>query len=787
MKKCFIFISIIFFSVTSFGQKVSITGAIFDENGKAIPFANVFLTQDTIIKRGSFSDENGKFKIKSSPGNYTFKISFIGYQDWQKDIEIKEDTIFPDIKLTLSTKMMDAVLITEFRNDMKAGIDKKIVHISEDMRRSNTNVAEILELIPIVNMDFDGAPSIPGKRSVIILVDGRTPKIRANDMATVLKSIPSDQILSIEIMTNPPAKYTTSNAAVINLVTKKAPQKGTLLNAWTGYDNLKTLDFGGSFTYQYNKFSLSSWVGQWQWRSVNSSELESIDYLSNSIYKQIAAGESDYYGGGTWFGLSPEFKINDNNIVSIYGGTHTWNNDGSSNGNHTIKNKSDEIIDQYEITSSSNSEGRGFYTGIEYYKLFKEKEKEFSIDIGYNGGSNQSDRYQSLVRNADGYAQHNSSERKDNQISFEAEYFDPIDSTSSINLNFEIEKVFPYDDISNQYEGETLDFLSKNEDYSYKSTYENIEQTLTFTYAKKIKKSSYSLDIGQTYFKYDNLYDLSLPLKTDYLFVTPKVSYTYNFGKSNQIGISYKYGSKVPNSWYLNPNERIGVDKLSISYGNENLNPEKSHQVEMNLGFYWGKFNIGTVAFWRKTNNAISNFREFDDEGIMHSTYLNNGYDLKTGLQLSVSGSLLKKIKINIGGSVYDNRFNDNINETRKSIGYSLNGSINAYLPYNFSFRSYTRFNGPSLLFQGEKSGSFRMGVSIKKSFLKKKLSISLRFRDIFRTSYSETTLETPEFYSFSSYKNHPAWISIRASVRLGKLKEMPKSSKAMQNSRGQE
>lgn len=786
MKQCLIFISLILFSVTSFGQKISITGVVFDENDKVIPYANVFLTQDTIIKQGSFSDDNGKFNINTIPGNYTLKVSFIGYQDWQLKVEVKKDTIIPNIKLNLSTKMMDAVLITDFRNDMKAGIDKKIVHVSEDMRRSNTNVSEILELIPIVNMDFDGAPSIPGKRSVIILVDGRTPKIRANDIATVLKSIPSDQILSIEIMTNPPAKYTTSNAAVINLVTKKAPQKGALLNAWTGYNNLKALDYGASFTYRYNKFSLSSWIGQWAWKSISSSESESINYLSDNIYKQIAEGESDYNGGGSWIGLSPEYKINDKNIISFYGGSHTWKNDGTNNGIHTIKNKSDEVIDLYETNKSTNSEGRGLYLGIEYYRLFKEKEKEFSIDIGYDRGSDQSNSYQTLIKDNDGFTQHNINENKDNEISFEAEFFDPIDSTSSINMNFEIEKVLPYNDISEQYEGETLDLLSKVDEYSYTSTFENLEQTFTFTYAKKIKKSSISIDLGQTYFKYDNLYDQKIPLETDYLFVTPKLSYTYNFGKSNQIGMSYKYGSRVPNAWYLNPNERITVDKLSINYGNPNLEPEKSHQIEMNLGFYLGKFNIGTVAFWRKTNNAISNFREFDEEGIMYSTYLNNGYDLKTGLQLSISGSLFKKLKINIGGSIYDNRFNDNINETRKSIGYSLNGSINAYLPYDLSIRSYTRFNGPSLLFQGESSGNFRMGVSVRKSFFKKKLNISLRFRDIFRTSYGETILETPEFYSFSSYTNKPAWIGLKASIRLGQLKEMPKSSKAMQNSRGQ-
>jgi len=784
-KYLFLLVSLII-SISANSQTSVVSGKVVDENNLAISFANVFLMKDTTIISAVFSDQDGKFQFEVIAGKYSMKASYIGYKKWVKEIIVLNENISINIQLELSKNMMDQVLITDFRNEMKAGIDKKIISLSEDMRRSNNNAAELLELVPIVNMDFDGNPSIPGKRSVIILVDGRPPKIRANDLATVLKAISSDKILSIEIMTNPPAKYTTGNAAVINLVTNKAPQKGSLFSTWARINNLKALNLGGSFTYQYNKFSITTYAGRWQYNGKYHSEKVLKNFLSDNIYLKNSIEETNFGGSGLWYGISPEYKINDKNTVSVYIGSNGHNYGNDENSEFVLTKRNNEIYNEYSINSKSVDESSSYYGGVEYFKLFKEKEKEFNIEIGidYDNSSNKYNNEQLFNQEPDNKYQLTTTEDNAIEIFLNTEYFDPIDSTSSYNLSFSLEKEFPHNHIYIHSTGMSEKDLLKIDQLSYKSSLSNFEEKITFTYAKKINKSSFSFDIGQTYFKYDNLYDEVIPLKKSYNFITPKASLTQSFGKSNEIGISYKYSSNVPRTWRLNPNKRISVDGLNVRYGNPNLDLEKSHEVELNFGFFLGKFNIGTVAFWRRTNNAISNFRIVDNNGITYNTYKNNSAQVKSGMQISISGSIKNKIKLNLSGSLFDNRFVSQ-GKTHKLIGYNLNSSINAYIPYDFKVRLNARLTGPTLLIQGERDARFYLGMSIKKSLFKKKLSLTLYFRDMLRTSTRITTLDTPDFYSRIEAKYINAFVGIRANFRIGKLKDMPKSSKARQNSQG--
>jgi hypothetical protein len=151
-------------------------------------------------------------------------------------------------------------------------------------------------------------------------------------------------------------------------------------------------------------------------------------------------------------------------------------------------------------------------------------------------------------------------------------------------------------------------------------------------------------------------------------------------------------------------------------------------------------------------------------------------------LQFSISGSIKKKVKINIGGSLYNSSYKSIDSDTRRQFGYSLNSSIYAFLPYDLKMRISSRLTGPSLQIQGERSGRFGMGLSLKRSFLKKILHITIYMRDIFRSYHTETILDTPEFYSNTYNHNISPLIGLRANIRLGKLKEMPKSNKSREN-----
>ncbi len=762
---------------TSYSQNVSITGKVQDSDGQALSFSTIMFFQDTSLIKGTISQEDGSFELDLEPGQYALKISYVGFEEYEQAISAVEDTELGMINLNRAGQALSEVMVTDFRNEVKAGIDKKVINISEGLRSATTSLSEILEMVPIVFMDMEGNPKIPGKQDVIVLVDGREPNIRANDLATVLRLIPSSQILKIEIMTNPPTKYTKTNAAVINVVTNKAPQEGAILNAWLSTDALNAHGGGGNFTLKRGKFSVSAWGGRWAWKNKHEYRSTRTNYNVKELHRIEEENELNYNGYGYYMGVSPEYQINDKNIISAYVGTYNWNNENDNDLSFQIFNDDNERIDFYDREDFALFKGNGFYSGIEYFKYFEEEEKELNFDVGFDFYSNESSRNGALFK-ATPYYQRFTTFRENPSFEFSAEYFDPIDSTSSLNYALEFNRNFPYESKQDFFFGNDAQNLVKGDDFSYVNNLQDWEQEFNITYSKKFKKTTVSLDLGQVYYKIDYEYDRSSTVDRDFLFIIPKVSINQKISESNEIGLSYKYGSEAPMGFYLNPNIRFSSDGLWRQFGNPDLEPERSHELESNFGFYLGKFNIGTTAFWRYSNNAIQSYSTVDADGIRNNTFENNGEYTRAGVQLSVSGSIQKKLSVNLSGSIYDSKIVQENRDDLQTLGYDMNGSLRYFLPKDFTLSFSCQYQGPELSIQGERNAFYTLRSSLRKSLWNNKINISLMFNDLARSINYVSETQDKSFFFTNDTKRLPAFWGIRLNCKFGQLKEQPKSSK---------
>ncbi len=749
-----------------------------DPNNEAIEFANIYLKQDTFFVDGTFSDEKGEFILNAPTGNYQLHIDFIGFKSYSDTISLSRDIKMENVMLEVGGENLDELVISEFRNEVKAGIDKKVVYVSESLRKSNSNVSQLLEMVPLVNMDFDGNPSVPGKIGTVILVDGREPKIRANDLATVLRLIPSDQVVAIEIMTNPPAKYTKTNAAVINIVTNKRPQKGSLVNLWSRYNDLGAKTFSGNFTYKNGNFSSSLWAGRWEYRNKSNYNSSLTNINEEELYLIQRSSESDYRGHGVYAGWAPEFEVNNKFIVSPYLGYYEWNNDNNSEEESNIYSRENILTNSYDILDNSLYSGKGYYAGLELFKYFDEEEKELTFDVGVELFKFDNFSENTLNRSGETQRQREDNNSKNNSLDIDLEFFDPIDSTSSYSLDFEFEYEFPNEVVQDFFVGSMGTHLVKDEAMSYINEEGSMTQEFSVSYSKRFENTSLAFDLGQVYFKYDNIYDQTTVVDNDYLFLVPKISLNQKLTSTNEIGLSYKYGNEVPNAWFLNPNIRTSVDGLDIRYGNANLEPERSHEVELNYGFYLGKFNIGSTAFWRKNVNTISSFNIVNDDGIKINTYQNNGTLTNAGVQVSLSGSLSQLMRINVGGSFYDSRQNrDGIELSTAS--YNINSRIDISAPWDLKLSLNGRYNGPELSIQGKSEGNGIINANIRKSFLNDRLNLTLRYTDILRSQEVVSDINAPNFSLNSVRKSLPAQFGAVVTYRMGNLKEKPRSTKS--------
>jgi iron complex outermembrane recepter protein len=204
-----------------------IKGKIVDDKGAVIGFATVgLLNADSVIVSGEMSLENGNFHITGiNPGTYLLMVKHLEFQTVYTDkfsLKANESKTIPVIQLQTSSVNLDEVVVTGRKALIEIQADKLIFNVASSPSASGTNGLELLRKSPGVIVDMDNNISLQGKGGVLVFINGVASRLAGNDLATLLQSINSDNVESIEIIANPSSKYEAEgNAGIINIKLKK--------------------------------------------------------------------------------------------------------------------------------------------------------------------------------------------------------------------------------------------------------------------------------------------------------------------------------------------------------------------------------------------------------------------------------------------------------------------------------------------------------------------------------------------------------------------------------------
>jgi hypothetical protein len=233
----------------------TVSGTIIDkESGQIVEYANIvlFRVKDSTMVTGSITDTKGKFRIEKVPfGQYYATASFIGYNQL-KVSNIKVNPKSPDadlgkISLESASTGLSAVTITGERRTMEYTLDKKVVNVEKDITSMGGTAIDVLKNVPSVTVDIDGGVALRGSSNVTILIDGRPSGITG----TSLDQLPASSIETVEVITNPSARYNPEGmSGIINIKLRKKRELGLngilTLNAGTGDK------YNGSLNLNYN-------------------------------------------------------------------------------------------------------------------------------------------------------------------------------------------------------------------------------------------------------------------------------------------------------------------------------------------------------------------------------------------------------------------------------------------------------------------------------------------------------------------------------------------------------
>ena len=261
---------ILLFSILNFGQtrpdikKINITGVVNDKVSKqpleyaTLTFTN---TKNPKVVFGGITDGKGQFNIEVNAGSYNVKVEFISF----KSIELsqqtyKESTNLGTIFLDEDANQLKEVVIRSEKTTVEIKLDKKVYNVGSDLMVKGGTVSDVLDNIPSVTVDSDGAVSLRGNANVRILVDGKPSN--AINIAEALRQIPADAIDKVEVVTNPSARYDSEGGGgLLNIILKKGKNRG--LNGAIIASTGNPLNYGisGNINYKSKFYNLYTTTG----------------------------------------------------------------------------------------------------------------------------------------------------------------------------------------------------------------------------------------------------------------------------------------------------------------------------------------------------------------------------------------------------------------------------------------------------------------------------------------------------------------------------------------------
>src|SRR5690606_26267343 len=208
------------FSLSLTAQDLTLSGKISDANNVPVAYANIVLLIEGEGKllNGTTTNDDGLFNINLKKGTYQLKITYLGFKTYIQKIELNSDTILNTIVLEETTESLQDAIVVAKRPTVKRLVDRLVFDV-ENSTLSNNNVLNVLKYSPGVFVN-DGKITVKNSEPIIYINDRRI-YLSSTEVQQLLEGTSATNIKSIEVITNPPAKYDAEGGAVINIVTSK--------------------------------------------------------------------------------------------------------------------------------------------------------------------------------------------------------------------------------------------------------------------------------------------------------------------------------------------------------------------------------------------------------------------------------------------------------------------------------------------------------------------------------------------------------------------------------------
>lgn len=757
------------------------------------------------------TDMKGQFQEKvPGTGNFVMTITSVGRTPIVKDFSVKAGEKLVDfgtLYIVDASNELGQVEIVAQKPLVKADIDKIEYNVQDDPDAQSNSVLEMLRKVPLVTVDGEDNIQVNGSSSFKVYVNGKPNNMMSNNPTEVLKSMPANSIKHIEVITNPGPKYDAEGVGgILNIVTVGSGLEGytatfsaNVSNRGAGGGAFGTIKSGkltvsARYNYNYNDQPRNYSSG-----SQHVTPEAVTENSSNLDYDGSNKGHGSFQSGS----MEASYEIDTLRLVTMSFGL--WGGGNKSNGSTDYiatfpENINAAPIYSYSAFNRSKSSWYSIDGGIDYQRLFKVKDRmltfsykintrpqtsdsytEYEIDNGYN--PDWAD-YLNRLKN-----QHNDGEQNTTHT-FQADYTTPIGKlhTLEAGAKYILRNNSSEDD---RFDADDTGKYEYNKDQS--SHYKHLNDIIAayLGYGLKVKRLSGRLGLRYEHTIQDVKYLVGRgeDFTKNFDDVVPSASIGYKLTDMSNLRLGYNMRIYRPGIWSLNPYLN-DTDPSYISQGNPKLDSEKSHAFNLSYSNFTQKFNINISARYSFTNNSIENVTRLmpdtEIEGlknptgkdVLYSTYANIGKTRYASVNGYVNWNATPRTRIYMNMSGNYSYLEGS--EGMRNDGWSLfaYGGAQQTLPHDWRISLNVFGQTPWIMLQGKGSSFFDYGLSVNKSFLDKRLTLSAFASNFFKKYMDQSsTTEGSGFIRESNYKYSRQRFGISVSYRIGELKASVKKA----------
>ncbi|MHA4811259.1 outer membrane beta-barrel protein [Flavitalea flava] len=792
--------------------------------------------KDTVIA-GMITGRKGDFSLENLPifGNFRLKITAIGYQAYDQKVafEMKAgksgdmqsalngvDRDLGNIKLAADAQTLAQVTVTASKPLIQMGVDRKIYNVEKDISAQGGTGVDVMKNVPSVQVDIDGNVTLRNSTPTIF-VDGRPSTL-------TLDQIPADAIQSVEIITNPGAKFDASGGAsgILNIVLKKNRKAGYNGNIRAGVDKRGRYNLGGDINVKQGKINVFANANYGQRKSISPGTTDRNTFFQspfNTLHQYDNNVNKGYFAFGR-FGL--DYLIDNRNTLSASGTiVHGSFNPYTNSDLYVDTLYPSGTLSSYTQRAATTDAQFNNHGGMLSFKhTFPKAGQEWTGDVNYSKGTNSNKNYvnSNIFNEKDGplssiYNQQQIGSGTNENITGQTDFVKPINDKSKFETGarIAIRNVTSINDINTlgndgQYHNQPLlssRYKYRDRVYAGYVTYSNAIKDFGYQLGLRAESSDYNGSqnfsvkapvgggLNDTIGNFSNKFPLSF---------FPSVFLSQKLEGDQDLSLNYTRRIDRPSFFQLFPFTDYS-DSLNLSRGNPDLKPQFTNSFEISYAkTYAGNSSFLASVYYKYTTDLITRYQftgqnPINDSIVIISSFINARSSYVGGLELIGRNSITKWWDITSSVNIFTSKINiaDTSIHTADQT-YSWFGKINNTfkLPKNFTLQLTGDYTSKTVLPPGGSASSgggggggrgFNQTVSgsaqgyskpsggvdaaLKYEFLKNKAaSLTLSVSDIFRSRVSDVYTSSNYFNQETTRRRDPQFFRLQFNYRFGKF-----------------